>query len=185
MGPGPANHLQVLLERASGPLATLIVRSSGVHSDHPLATHWKHHVRRPPRATWRFPPLPPCGKATKGHTMKVEMVLDRPLAPCRGSGLLSHHATAEPLTTSTNQRENSESDRAPGLRPGRMREQQGRPRRRKGIKTSEESNHSSEASGATPGGGARAHPPKQNITEKGRSPCKNPAEPPSECPHSL
>jgi hypothetical protein len=28
----------------------------GVHSDHPLATHWRHHVRCPPRATWRFPP---------------------------------------------------------------------------------------------------------------------------------
>jgi hypothetical protein len=42
----------------------------------------------------------------------------------------------------------------------------------KGIKTSEESNHSSEALGATPGGCARAHPPEQNVTEKGRSPCK-------------
>jgi hypothetical protein len=42
----------------------------------------------------------------------------------------------------------------------------------KGIKTSEESNHSSKASGATPGGCARAHPPEQNITEKGRSPHK-------------
>jgi hypothetical protein len=42
----------------------------------------------------------------------------------------------------------------------------------KGVKTSEESNHSSEASGATPGGCARAHPPEQNITEKGWSPCK-------------
>jgi hypothetical protein len=42
----------------------------------------------------------------------------------------------------------------------------------KGIKTSEESNHSSEASGATPGGCARAHPSEQNVTEKGRSPCK-------------
>jgi hypothetical protein len=31
-------------------------------------------------------PLPPCGKATKGRTIKVETVLDRPLAPCRGSG---------------------------------------------------------------------------------------------------
>jgi hypothetical protein len=39
----------------------------------------------------------------------------------------------------------------------------------KGIKTSEESNHSSEASVATPGGCARAHPPEQNVTEKGRS----------------
>jgi hypothetical protein len=33
-------------------------------------------------------PLPPCGKATKGRIIKVETVLDRPLAPCRGSGLL-------------------------------------------------------------------------------------------------
>jgi hypothetical protein len=31
-------------------------------------------------------PLPPCGKATKGRIIKVEIVLDRPLAPCRGSG---------------------------------------------------------------------------------------------------
>jgi hypothetical protein len=42
----------------------------------------------------------------------------------------------------------------------------------KGIKTSKESNHSSEASGATPGGCARAHPPEQSVTKKGRSPCK-------------
>jgi hypothetical protein len=46
-------------------------------------------------------------------------------------GLLSHQAMAEPLTTSTNQRENSVPDRPPELRPGRMREQQGRPRHRK------------------------------------------------------
>jgi hypothetical protein len=32
-----------------------------------------------------FPP-PPCRKATKGSMKKVEKVLDRPLAPCRGSG---------------------------------------------------------------------------------------------------
>ena len=42
----------------------------------------------------------------------------------------------------------------------------------KGTKTSEESNHSSEASGATPGGCAHAHPPEQSVTEKGRSPRK-------------
>jgi hypothetical protein len=41
----------------------------------------------------------------------------------------------------------------------------------KRIKTSEKSTHSSEASGATPGGCARAHPPEPNITEKGWSPC--------------
>jgi hypothetical protein len=42
----------------------------------------------------------------------------------------------------------------------------------KRIKTSEESNHSSEASGATPGGCARAHPPEQSITNEGWSPCQ-------------
>ena len=42
----------------------------------------------------------------------------------------------------------------------------------KGVKTSEESNHSSEASGATPGRCARAYPPEQSVTEKGRSPRK-------------
>jgi hypothetical protein len=42
----------------------------------------------------------------------------------------------------------------------------------KDIKTLKESNHSSEASGATPGGCARAHPLERNATEKGRSPCK-------------
>jgi hypothetical protein len=34
-------------------------------------------------------PPPPCGKATKGRMIKAESVLDRPLALCRGSGLLS------------------------------------------------------------------------------------------------
>jgi hypothetical protein len=42
----------------------------------------------------------------------------------------------------------------------------------KRIKTLEESNHSSEASGATPNGCARVHPSEPNITEKGRYPCK-------------
>jgi hypothetical protein len=41
---------------------------------------------------------------------------------------LSHQAMAKLLTTSTTQLENSEPDHAPRLRPGRMREQQGRPR---------------------------------------------------------
>jgi hypothetical protein len=46
-------------------------------------------------------------------------------------GLLSHQATAKLLTTSTNQLKNLEPDHAPGLWPGRMREQQGRPRNHK------------------------------------------------------
>jgi hypothetical protein len=48
-----------------GHQSTLIERGTGVHSDHPLATHWRHHVRRPPRATWRFP-LPSLWKGDEG-----------------------------------------------------------------------------------------------------------------------
>jgi hypothetical protein len=77
-----------------------------------------------------FPP-PPCGKATKGRMIKVESVLDRPLAPCRGSGAdLANPATTKPLIASTNQPENSEPDHAPGLPSDRMREQPDRPRHR-------------------------------------------------------
>jgi hypothetical protein len=61
---------------------------------------------------------------------------------------------------STYQPENLGPDRAPGLRPARMREQPDRPKHCECIKTSKESNHSSEASGATLGGCARAHPPE-------------------------
>jgi hypothetical protein len=119
-----------------------------------------------------FPP-PPCGKATKGHMKKTELVLDRPLALCGGSrAALANPAPAKPLTASTYQPENSEPDYAPGQRPVRMREHQTGRGITKGTKTSKESNHSSEASGATPGGCARAHPPEQNVTEKGRSPCR-------------
>jgi hypothetical protein len=49
-------------------------------------------------------------------------------------GLLSHQATVELLTTSTNLRENSKPNRAPRPRPDRMREQQGRPRHRKKLR---------------------------------------------------
>jgi hypothetical protein len=121
-------------------------------------------------------PPPPCGKATKGPMKKAESVLGRPLALCGGSrAALANPAPAKPLTASTYQPKNLEPDYAPGQRPVCMREQPDRPRHTKRAKTSEESNHSSEASGATPGGCARAHPPERNATEKGRSPCKKSA----------
>jgi hypothetical protein len=98
-----------------------------------------------------FPP-PPCGKVTKGRMIKAESVLGRPLALCGGSGAaLANPAPAKPLTASTYQPENSEPDYAPGLRPVRMREHQTGRGITKGIKTSKESNHSFEASGATVG----------------------------------
>jgi hypothetical protein len=69
-----------------------------------------------------LPPLPPCGEVTKGRTIKVKMVLIVLSLRAEARGLLPHQATAN---TSTNQLKNSEPNRAPGLRPGRMREQQG------------------------------------------------------------
>jgi hypothetical protein len=125
MGPGPANHPQVLLERASGPLADPYRTGLGRPLGSPVSNSLETPCSVPFEGNMTLSPLPPCGMATKGRTIKVETVLDRPLAPCRGLGLLSRQATAEPLTTSTNQRENLEPDRAPGLRRGRMREQQG------------------------------------------------------------
>ena len=67
-------------------------------------------------------PPPPCGKATSGRMQQAESVPDRPLALCRGSGAaLANPAPAKPLTASTYQPENLGPDRAPGLRPARMR----------------------------------------------------------------
>jgi hypothetical protein len=85
MGLGPANHLQVLLERASGPLAdpyrTGFRRPLGSPDSNSLETP----CSVPSEGNMALSPLPLCGKATKGRTIKVETVLDRPLAPCRGS----------------------------------------------------------------------------------------------------
>jgi hypothetical protein len=72
-------------------------------------------------------PPPSCGKATQGRIIKVGKVLDRPLAPCRGSGGCSRtRLRPKLLTASTNQLDNLEPDHAPGLRPGRMRERSDR-----------------------------------------------------------
>ena len=74
-------------------------------------------------------PPPPWGKATKGRMIKAESVLDRPLALCGGSGAaLANSAPAKPLTASTYQPESLGPDRAPGLRPVRMREQLDQPK---------------------------------------------------------
>jgi hypothetical protein len=71
-----------------------------------------------------FPPLLLAERRRRGVCKKVESVLDRPLALCGGSGpALANPAPAKPLTASTYQPENLGPDRAPGLRPARMREQ--------------------------------------------------------------
>src|SRR5688500_2656230 len=69
------------------------------------------------------PPLLLAERRRRGVCKKVKSVLDRPLALCRGSGAaLANPAPAKPLTASTYQPENLGPDRAPGLRPARMRE---------------------------------------------------------------
>jgi hypothetical protein len=85
MGPGPANHLQVLLERASGPLADPYRTGLGRPLGSPVSGSPKTPCSTPSEGNMALP-LPPCKKATKGRITKVETVLDRPLAPCRGSG---------------------------------------------------------------------------------------------------
>jgi hypothetical protein len=86
MGPGPANHPQVLLERASGPLADPYLTGLGRPLGSPASSSLETPCSVPSEGNMALSPLPPCGEATKGHTIKVETVLDRPLASCRGSG---------------------------------------------------------------------------------------------------
>jgi hypothetical protein len=78
-----------------------------------------------------FPPLLLAERRHRGVCKKVESVLDRPLALCGGSGAaLANLALVKPLTASTYQPENLGPDRAPGLRPARMREQPDRSKHR-------------------------------------------------------
>jgi hypothetical protein len=86
MGPGPANHLQVLLERASGPLADPYRTGLGRPLGSPVSNSLETPCLVPSEGNMALSPLPPCGEATKGHTIKVETVLDHPLAPYKGSG---------------------------------------------------------------------------------------------------
>jgi len=74
-------------------------------------------------------PLLLAERRRRGVCKKVESALDRPLALCRGSGAaLANPAPANPLTASTYQPENLGPDRAPGLRPARMRERLDQPK---------------------------------------------------------
>jgi hypothetical protein len=187
MGLGPANPLQVLLERAFGPLADPYRTRLGRPLGSPVSNSLETPCSVPSEGNMVPSPFLLAERRRRGVQQKSRWSSIILSLRAEARGLLSHRATAKLSTTSTNQLKNSRPDHALGLRPGRMREQQGRPRHHitRRIKTSEESNYSSEASGATPDGCARAHPSEQNITKKGWSLCKNPTEPPSEYLHSL
>jgi hypothetical protein len=76
-----------------------------------------------------FPPSSLRKGDAGAYVKKVESVPDHPLTLCRGSGAaLANPALAKPLTASTYQPENLEPDRAPGLRPARMRERPDQPK---------------------------------------------------------
>jgi hypothetical protein len=97
----------------------------------------------------------------------------RRLAPRKGSTVASGHSGSAPTTDQGFEGWPPEGFDS-RLRTRRARDDSGPPKGvplimvdrgvTKGTKTSEESNHSSEASGATPGGCARAHPPERNAT---------------------
>jgi hypothetical protein len=128
-GPVPANHLQVLLERASRPLADPYRTGHGRPLESPISNSLETPCSAPSEGNMALSPSS-LRKATKGRMIKAESVLDRPLALCGGSGAaLANPAPAKPLIASTYQPENSEPDHAPGLRSDRMREQPDRPRR--------------------------------------------------------
>jgi hypothetical protein len=113
-GSGSGNSPAGTLERASGPLADPYRTRHGRPLRSPVSNSLETPCSAPSEGNMALSPLPPCGKAMKGRIIKVEMVLDRPLAPCRGSGAaLANPAMAKPLTASTHQPKNSEPDHAP------------------------------------------------------------------------
>jgi hypothetical protein len=69
-GPGPANHLQILLERASGPLADPYRTGLGRPLGLPVSNSLKTLCSVPTEGNMARSPLPPCGKTTKGRTIK-------------------------------------------------------------------------------------------------------------------
>jgi hypothetical protein len=90
----------------------------------PVSSSLETPCSAPSKGNMALPPLLLAERRRRGICKKVESVLDRPLALCGGSGTaLANLALAKPLTASTYQPENLGPDRAPGLRPARMREQ--------------------------------------------------------------
>jgi hypothetical protein len=103
MGPGPANHLQVLLERASGPLADPyrmgLGRPLGLPVSNSLGTPCSvptegNMARSLPSSLW---------KGDEGAYYKKPRWSLIVLSLCaEARGLLLHQATAKSLTASAN-----------------------------------------------------------------------------------
>jgi hypothetical protein len=85
MGLGPANHLQVLLERASRPLADPYRTGLGCPLGLPNSNSLETPCSVPSEGNMARSPLLLVERRRRGVQQKAETVLDRPLAPCRGS----------------------------------------------------------------------------------------------------
>jgi hypothetical protein len=105
MGPGPANHLQVLLERASGPLADPYRMGLGRPLRLPVSNSLETPCSVPIEGNMARPPPPP-SSLRKGDEGPYYKKLRRSLIVlslcAEARGLLSHQATAKLLTASTN-----------------------------------------------------------------------------------
>jgi hypothetical protein len=102
MGPGPVNHQQVLLKRASRPLADPYQTGLGRPLGLPVSNSLERPCSVPTEGNMACSPLPPCGKATKGYYKKPRQSLIVLSLRAEARGLLSHQATAKLLTASTN-----------------------------------------------------------------------------------
>jgi hypothetical protein len=102
-GPGPANHLQILLERASGPLAdpyrTGLERPLGL----PVSNSLKTLCSVPTEGNMARSPPSFLRKDDEGaYYKKPRRSLIVLSLRAEARGLLSHQATAKLLTASTN-----------------------------------------------------------------------------------
>ena len=80
----------------------------------PVSNSLETPCSAPSEGNMALSPLLLAERRRRGVRKKVESILDRPLALCRGSGAaLANLAPAEPLTASTYQPENLGPDRAP------------------------------------------------------------------------
>jgi hypothetical protein len=155
------------LEHASGPLADPYRTGHRRPLGSPVSNSLETPCSAPPGATWRFPH----SSLRKGD----EGAYDKSRASPRSSSRSVHRlggCSRKPGYGQTVDSANRPA-RELGTRPctrATVRSHEGttRPAKasRKALKSSEESNHSSEALGATPSGCARAHPPEKCNRER-------------------
>jgi hypothetical protein len=132
-------------------------------SDYLLTTHRRRHAHCPPRAAWRFPPLPPCRKATKSRIIKKSRHFLIVLLPCEEArGLPLHPCRDRIVGNSSNPTQRLRGCLCTQAWLGDEQRTSQRYLRREN-KDLRGVNHSFEALGATPDGCARVHPSEISL----------------------